>query len=243
MKGMDGFVKGKYMLFGGTVGDDDDFESAVIEMIALSGTAAPAFLFIGFAQLEPHHGYEYYGELFKKRGCPCDLLTNEDIAGGKASGKIAAADVIFIMGGNTEKLVDTLEKNGLSKDLREAAGRGAVMSGFSAGAICLCRAGMSKNEDYYMQDGIGCLDLLFCPHPKTSERRYRAFLCEMEKRPGDTGAAFDGAGLEIADGMYRAFVFGKDHMASLCRSDGAGCAEKPVSSDWRPASELRPIGR
>ena len=231
--------KGRFILFGGAGDGHDDFAVAADEMIALSGRRAPAFLFVGFAQLEPHHGFEYYGELFAAKGCRVDYLTDDDLRDGGAKRKIDEADIIFIMGGNTRKLVETLNAHGVSEMLRDAAARGAVMTGFSAGEICLCRAGMSKDEDYYMQDGIGCLDLYCCPHPLTSPKRYEKFRRELGGMPGAVGVAFDGAGLEIADGKYRALVFCPDgYMANICRPKDCGIEDAPVGGEWRPVGEL-----
>lgn len=226
----------KYILFGGAGDGNDDFSIAADEMIRLADKESPEYLFIGFAQLEPHHGFEYYGTLFAQKGCKTSLMTYDDISKAEAAKKkIDSADIIFIMGGDTRKLIDTLNRYGVSYMLRAAAKKGTVMSGFSAGEICLCRAGMSKDGEYYLQDGIGCLDFLCCPHPLTSKKRYERFLCEMSAFPGAVGVAFDGAGLEIANGRYRSLVFCPDgYMSKIVRTEKGETVFEEVGEDWRP---------
>ena len=232
----------KYMVFGGGGADDGDFGIAADEMIALSGREHPRFLFIGFAQLEPHHGFEYYGELFKSRGADCSFLTQDDAdAVAPAREKILWADIIFIMGGNTGKLMRTLRGAGLDRTLREAALRGAVTSGFSAGGICLCSAGVSKNEDYLVEDGIGCLDLFFCPHPMSRGGRYETFKRELKTR-GGTGLACDGAGFEVAGSGCRALVFCPNgYMAKICGYRDGEWIERDVPTEWTDLASLMNI--
>ncbi|MBQ7499328.1 MAG: Type 1 glutamine amidotransferase-like domain-containing protein [Clostridia bacterium] len=232
---------GKYILFGGNGAEGgDDFDIAAKEMIRLSGRKDPRFLFIGFAQLEPHHGFEYYGTLFASMGCECSVLTDEDIQKKEYAGsKIFGADIIFIMGGNTGKLLETLRRYGIDRMLIEAAKKGTVMTGFSAGGICLCGSGVSKNEDYLIEKGIGCLDFFFCPHPYGESERYRYFAKKLEKAPEKIGIACDGAGVEIDSGYCRSLIYNPNgYMAKICRYDNGEYTEMDIPTDWIPVSEL-----
>ncbi len=238
----DPLLRGSYMLFGGAGNEEshDDFESAADEMIALTGKAAPNFLFIGYAQLEPHHGFEYYGDVFMRRGCASSYLDGTDAADpASAKEKIGRADLIFIIGGSTAKLMDTLDRGGISPILRDAAGRGCVMTGLSAGAIALCLAGASKNEDYCTQTGAGCLPLYFCPHSLTSPRRLAFFKEEIKKTPAGVGIALDGAALEISGGRYRAFVHNRGgYLAKVFREKGGRLSENDLAPEWSQIEEL-----
>lgn len=233
-------IPGKYLLFGGNGEGSDDFGKAVDEMIALTGKVEPSFLYIGFAQLLPFHGFEYYGVLFAARGCPCALLTDDDVRDGAAAKKkIDNADVIFITGGNTAKLMNTLRENGIDTMLREAAAGGKVMAGFSAGAICLCEKGASKNDDYVTERGIGCLDFTFCPHSLTSPARYSFFENELEK-DDSVGLAFDGAGFEVMGDKCRALITCPEGCMTrvLTRTEN-GRRHTELSDEWIPLSDLR----
>ena len=233
--------KEKYLIIGGNGAYDGDFESVADEMISLTGKKEPTFLFIGFAQLEPHHGFEYYGTLFAKKGCGCSLLTMEDIRRFyPAKPKLEKADMIFIMGGNTGKLLSILRKYRIDGLLREAALRGAVLAGLSAGAICLCAGGASKNEDYVYETGLGFVDLICCPHPVEDGPRFAFFKKELAKFPeGTKGIASDGAAFEIAGGKYRSFDFCPGgSTCRICEYENGVFIETPVSGEYRPLSEI-----
>jgi dipeptidase E len=60
---------------------------------------------------------------------------------------IDAADVILVSGGNTLFAVDTWQARDIPAMLRQASGRGAVMCGGSAGAICWFDGGHSDSAD------------------------------------------------------------------------------------------------
>ena len=225
-------IAGKYLLVGGDGAGDGDFGVIADEAIALTGKAEPVFLYVGFAQLEPHHGFEYYGALFAEKGARCSVLTQNDVDDGSCAEKALAADVIFIMGGNTGKLMRALRGAGLDETLREAARRGTVLCGFSAGAICLCGAGISKNEDYLVEEGIGCLDFLFCPHPMRKSGRFDLFKSELKNR-GGRGLASDGAAIEIVGGRYRAAVFCPSGCtAQVCEYAGGEFTGRDVPREW-----------
>ena len=234
-----GVTNGKFIVIGGAGDGRDDFDIVADEMIALTGKSEPSFLFIGFAQVEPFHGFEYYGALFAKKGCVCSLLTNCDIEiGGSAKAKIDSADMIFIMGGNTGKLLNTLRAHGIDEMLRGAAERGAVIAGFSAGAITICERGMSKNDDYTVEQGLGLLNFYCCPHPMTSKKRYALFLDDLRNHD-EVGIAFDGAGLEVCEGKFRALIFCPDgYKASFLSYLDGRCIEHDVGSEWRPIDEI-----
>ena len=231
---------GRYIIIGGSGTGGDDFGIVADEAIALTGKEQPFFLFVGFAQLQPIHGFEYYGLLFAGKGCTCAILTDADVKDPQlAKAKIDRADIIYLMGGNTGKLLRTLREHGVDTMLRDAARRGTVMTGFSAGAITLCESGISKNEDYLVETGIGCVDLVCCPHPIESRVRFGMFCDELKKRPGAKGMAFDGAGLEICGGKCRALIFAPDgFMTDVCEYKNGVLTRTALTEKWVPVEEI-----
>ena len=94
--------------------------------------------------------------------------------------KINDADIIYIGGGNTVKLVSTLKETGMDEMIKKAGDKGCVLAGISAGAITYLKYGLSDIEimegvsnNYVKVDGLGFLDYMFVPHfssdPKKKE--------------------------------------------------------------------------
>ena len=78
---------------------------------------------------------KYFG---KRLGCHIDVLY---LAKSKASGQeirknILGSDIIYVGGGNTLKMMNLWRKLGIEKILKEAAEKGIVLAGVSAGAVC-----------------------------------------------------------------------------------------------------------
>jgi dipeptidase E len=84
-------------------------------------------------------------------------------------------DVIYVGGGNTKSMLATWREWGLPRLLRKAWSSGSVLAGFSAGAICWFRTGVTDSwEDRLTR--LPCLGFLpgtCCPH----------FDSEPERRP------------------------------------------------------------
>jgi dipeptidase E len=94
--------------------------------------------------------------------------------------------------------------------LEEAANRGAVLSGLSAGCICWARYG---NSDAALTEDLGkptmridCLDFLpvsLCPHMSREGFRLEEFKAMMRETPGVGIGLDDGCALEYVNGRYR----------------------------------------
>lgn len=87
---------------------------------------------------------------------------------------VADQQVIFVTGGNTKSMLGVWREWGLPALLRRAWESGTVLAGFSAGAICWFRQGISDSwvDDLRPIDGLGFLPGSCCPHyDSESERR------------------------------------------------------------------------
>lgn len=234
-------LNGKYLLMGGGGDGSNDSELVHDEMIALTGKENPNFLYVGYAMDDPMGDYSWARGLFGDGyGCSVDILTNDDAANPEAAReKVEKADIVYVGGGDTRKLVATLKRSGIDAMLRSAAKRGAVMAGTSAGAICFCESGESSVYGGFMRvDGIGCVNLLYCPHALTDNGRFDKIPAEVESTPYMKCAAFDGATLEIANGQYRAIVTARGNMTELCSWENGEFRTVTVTDEWRPVSEL-----
>ena len=85
--------------------------------------------------------------------------------------KLGRADILYVGGGNTLRLMTLLRRAGAVPLLDAAQDRGSVLCGVSAGAICWCRYGNSDSRKFtsgsdqlIKVSGLGYLPVQFCPH-------------------------------------------------------------------------------
>ena len=169
-------------------------------IVKLAGRMSPRALFIPTATNDDE-GYcgafdRIYGDLL---GCRTDHLLLYRRPGDRAAaaGKIKAADLIYVGGGNTLRMMKMWRRFGIDKQLINAGRSGAVLAGLSAGAICWHEWGHSdsraysgsKNWSYIKVRSLGLRPGLYCPH-LDSEKRHASFR-KMVLRDRMTGIACD----------------------------------------------------
>ncbi len=153
------------------------------EVVHLVGKRRPRVLFVGTAtQDDP--GYlavveEHYG---KRLGCDVSALNLYDRAWRPEEGvdQIRRADIVYVGGGNTLRMMMLWRRRGVDRALVDAAESGTVMARVSAGAICWAAKGVSDSRSYSTLSGewpfiavrgLGLIDILLCPHHEPDGRR------------------------------------------------------------------------
>jgi len=103
----------------------------------------------------------------------CGKREEVDVPALKA--RILGADIIWFGSGCTERLQEKIALFGLADAFRAAYEKGAVMAGFSAGAIMLCQAGFNDFNDgrYDLMPGLGLVPAYVGPHYQLP--KWRAF--------------------------------------------------------------------
>lgn len=143
-------------------------------IVALSGKEHPKLLFIPTASRDSE-GYikvvdGYFG---RKLGCIVDtlLLYGRKMNREQTRRKIMSADIIYVGGGNTARMMRMWKKHGIDILLMKAAKAGKVLAGVSAGAICWCAYGNSDSRKmidpsarYIRVRGLGLLPIFLSPH-------------------------------------------------------------------------------
>lgn len=164
---------------------------------------------------------EYFESNFN---CTYDaLLLIDKLERAGAAAKIAAADVVFVNGGNTLFMVKLWRKLGIDSLMREAFERGALISGVSAGANCWhefanSNAKKAKNPAAPLMrvSCLGWLPFLFCPHYLGEEYR-RGGLKEMLRIYGGTALGVDDdTAMEYSDNEWRVLFNGNEGRAWKC---------------------------
>jgi len=169
-------------------------------IVKLAGKKKPRALFIPTASGDQQDYCESFDRVYGTLlGCRTEHLLlyirQEDRR--SAAAKIASADIIYVGGGNTLRMMKMWRKLGIDRMLVRAGRQGAVLAGLSAGAICWHAWGHSDSRSYsgrkgwsYIKvRGLGLRPGLYCPH-LDGEKRHASFKT-MVVREGLVGIACD----------------------------------------------------
>lgn len=204
--------KQKIIAIGG--GDIKTYQTLEIdkEIVTLSGKKNPNFIFMPTASSDNENYVAAIKKHFEDLGCIVNALylmkEKPDLS--IIEQKILAADIIYVGGGNTLKMMRLWRKLGVDKLLDQARKKGAVLCGVSAGSICWFNYGNSDsrkfrnpNADYIKVTGLGFIDAFHCPHYDTEADRKASLKKMMKKVSGIALAIDDCAALEIVDTKFR----------------------------------------
>ena len=165
----------KMVLIGGgnTRGGVWETKEIDTEIVKMTEKEKPIFLFVGLASSFADSYYDAMKNIYKSLGCECQYLKKKNIINNPdiVKNKIQIADIIYIGGGDTIKLLNELEEYNLSHLFIEAANNNKVIAGMSAGAIMWCLEGYSdslkirgESDKYDFVKGLGYLDIIISPH-------------------------------------------------------------------------------
>jgi dipeptidase E len=206
-------------------------------IIALSGKKKPRVLFIPTASEDSQE----YADVFIAQyahhlGCSVEVLTlfRDRPSQKEIAAIIDRADIIYVGGGNTMRMMKLWRKLGVDRLLWKAAKRGAVCSGLSAGAICWFREGNSDSlkysnpkADYCRVKTLNFIDALLCPHYDGEADRQPSLKKMMKKVPGIAIALDNCAAIEISADRYRIITCKKSaHAHRIFWNDGQYVHEK-----------------
>ena len=163
------------LIGGGDIGRaDTKYETGTIdeEVDKMAKKEEPNFLFISLASSFGDSYYKIIKDIYKNLGCKTGKISNKTLSHMEVvEKKIKEADIIYIGGGDTVKLVNILKETGMDKMLKESLDNNTVLAGVSAGAIAYLKYGLSDVEimnnisnNYVKVDGLNFLDYMFVPH-------------------------------------------------------------------------------
>ena len=139
---------GKIVAIGGGELKDLDTLSIDREIVSLTGKKHPTALFIPTASGDAEGYWKTFQGIYGGMlGCKPEVLylIKENPVKREIEEKILGADLIYVGGGNTMKMLKAWRKKGVDKLLKKAYGQGIVLSGLSAGAICWFAYGCSDS--------------------------------------------------------------------------------------------------
>ena len=184
------------------------------EIIRMSKRKRPTVLFIptasGDNQEYTDAFHRLYGGHFR---CKTDqlLLFHDRPSHSQIKQKILNADIIYVGGGNTLRMMKLWRKLGIDGLLNTARKNGTVLAGLSAGAICWFTAGNSDSRKFKNPEdktlirvrGLDFVQLLLCPHYDTERHRQLSLKWMMQKQKGVAIALENCSALQIVDDKYR----------------------------------------
>ena len=204
---------GKLVLIGGgEIGKGNtSYETKGIdeEIVKLAGKTIPNLLFIGLASSYSDSYYDLIKKIYKDLGCECAYLKKKNIINNPdiVKNKINNADIIYIGGGDTVKLMDTVNSYGIDKLLKSAYDNGTVLVGISAGGIMLSKEGYSdslilrgESDKYTFIDGLGFTDISFCPHYNADDNKKKSLYNDLENTSKEVYGVENCCALEVVDG-------------------------------------------
>ena len=213
---------GKIVGIGG--GDMAALETLELErrVVELSGKEQPRALFIPTASSDSVERWNVFKSIYRARlGCQTEVLylLNRNPSQHELQDRLLSADVIYVGGGNTLKMMRRWRRLGVDGLLTAAYERGTVLAGRSAGMICWFKYGHSDSMSFYRGAGwsyvrvrgLGLIDGFACPHynvpPDTSVRGGRSRAEDFQRMAAkypETGIALDNhCAIEIVDAGYR----------------------------------------
>lgn len=198
------------------------------EIVKLSGKKKPNVLFIPTASSDSEGYFDSWLKLYRdKLNCKTDVLrlVIEKPSHKEIQSKIDWADIIYVGGGNTLKMMKKWRRLGIDKMLKRAYEQGKVLCGVSAGSICWFEYGVSdslhfydkKETKYIKVSGLGFLKGIHNPHfqSKTNDNRYRMKgMQEVLRRSKESCLAIpDGCAVIFQENQYR--VVGKPEVSQV----------------------------
>ena len=224
------------------------------EIVRLTGKSKPRALFVPTASSDsPTYCGQFHRAYRDHYGCATDelLLLGATPSPALVADKIEAADIVYVGGGNTLKMMRRWRRLGVDGLLRRAFDRGVVLCGVSAGAICWFERGHSDSMAFYDRDrwdyiavtGLGLVKGMACPHYNGrtyNVPRRRDFRAMMRKR-GGRGLGIDNhCAVVFTKSGYRV-VTTKERVGAhaLCVERGELIERKLDSeADYRPIESM-----
>jgi peptidase E len=212
---------------GDVLGPDSKLDGFLLE---LSGKPRPHVVFLPTAAADSEERIQLFLDAFRGRGCEPEVVTLFGMPEDPAA-RVAAADVVYVNGGNTANALAIWRVHGVDRALREVWERGGVLGGWSAGGICWFDDGLTDSFGPQLRqlgDGLGFLAGSFCPHyDGEPERRptYTRLVREGVLAPGY--AADDDAALHFEAAELREVV---SQRAGARGYRVAGEAEEPLEA-------------
>ncbi|MEO1643823.1 MAG: peptidase E [Chloroflexota bacterium] len=205
-------------LGGGGFSDGNGITAIDRYVIALTGKARPKVCFLGQASAEHPDYVLRFMTAYAAAGADPSWFTLFRSIDRNYRETILAQDIIYVGGGNTKSMLAIWRDWGMDVVLKEALGKGVILTGVSAGAICWFEQAVTDSyAPIGVIDSLGWLSGSACPH----------YGGEAERRPSVArlmSAGELGAGIAIDNDCAVHYMNGELHKVISERDDAAAYA-------------------
>ncbi len=215
-------------------------------VVRLTERRSPRALFLPTASRDAESQCEAFAAIYGQAlGCQVEnlLVAHPEADPTLAAERIAAAELVYVGGGDTLFMLRRWRELGIDRMLVAAATAGKVLAGMSAGANCWFAYGLSDAQKYYSPEewsylrvrGLGLIPALGCPHYHSQGRE--AALENQVAQYGELAIALDDHAALVVQGercrilksqprgaAYRLYLAGLEVVCETleeCRGDWA----------------------
>jgi dipeptidase E len=219
------------------------------EILRSTGKAKPHMVFIPTASRDDELYCVSMTEHFTGLGCTVEslLLIKEKPSYQVIKDTLESADIIYVGGGNTLRMMNLWRKLGVDTLLADARLRGVVLCGVSAGSICWFDHGNSDSRkdnnpaaEYIKVTALRFIPALNCPHYDSESDRQQSLKKMTRRYPGVAIALTDCAALQVVGDTYRVIISQPHARAYKVYWNDREFYEHEieVSSEFRPLAQL-----
>ena len=202
-------------------------------IVSLTDALTPRVLFIPTASGDHPAYVDCFEKAYAALGCRVETLR---LFGAQPDGpeaiaaKFAAADVVYVGGGDTELMLNKWRATGVDAQLCAAYERGVVLSGLSAGALCWFAHGMTDRpvDDELIPtwiDGLGLIPL--CCGVHYDEPYWQALDGFVAAQDMPAIALENGVALSVIDGRMTIVRSMPERRAWLLRPENGALRKEP----------------
>ncbi|WP_405666503.1 peptidase E [Streptomyces sp. NBC_01166] len=180
-------------------------------LLSRAGVARPKVCFVPTASGDAPAYVEQFERAFRSRHCEPSVLPlfRRELNDADLRTFLLSQDVVYVGGGNTANLLAVWRVHGVDQLLREAAERGTLLCGISAGANCWAEG--SHTDSFgpltFLRDGLGLLPGSVCPHYGSEPGRRPSYQDAVATGMLPAGWALDdGVGVLLTDGRVQESV-------------------------------------
>jgi len=222
--------------------------------INLTKKKFPKVLFIPTASGDAKGYYETFKKIYgDKLGCKVDCLwlLKKTYSKKELKEKILNADLIYVGGGNTLRMVNRWKHLGVDKLLKQAYKKGIVLTGVSAGGICWFDYGHSdsisfykpNNWNYIRVSGIGLIQGIHCPHfdSATKRKSRKKYFIDFMQKYSQIGIGLDEqCAMEFTDNKFKVISCNSKKKAYRVfkKKSKVIIEEIPITKNYLPLTKL-----
>jgi dipeptidase E len=199
-------------------------------LLELAGKRRPLVCFLATPSAHNPEYVEVFYDVFRERDCEPTHVELFGVPDAPAE-RVAAADVVYVSGGNTANALAIWRLHGVDSALREVWESGGVLGGWSAGGICWFEDGITDSfgpELRPLGDGLRFLPGSFCPHFDGEPLRRPAYLEAVRRGIIPAGVAADDFAAVLFEGTELREVVSAREGARAYRVTGEG--EEPLEA-------------